>query len=487
MARVVNILNGMDDVPGATLTRYCASSVQTTRMAFHAIKAGEGDVFVSAGVETVSRYAKGTSDHWPDTQNPLFGDAMARTDEDRRGRHRLARPARGRRASPTSTSRWARPPRTSPGCAGLKREELDEFGVRSQNLAEKAINDGFWAREITPVTTPDGTEVGEGRRSAGGRDLEAVSQLDPVFRPDGVVTAGNCCALNDGAAAVVVMSDTKAAELGATPLARIVATGVSGLSPEIMGLGPVEATKRALAHAGMSIGDIDLVEINEAFAAQVVPSYQDLGIDLDRLNVNGGAIAVGHPFGMTGARLQNTMLNSPGLARQDHRPDHDVRRRRPGHGADPRADLTRAPLITRRRTRRTTWPRKAARRSASASSPAGGSPPSQIDDREPELPARTRGAASCRRPRGPRGPPPGLPSVRQRSLRAAASGSDQLAVAALEEQVERARAAAPRRRARPRDSAGRRRRGRRARWPSTSTGTTSSGHRAATSLTGAST
>jgi acetyl-CoA C-acetyltransferase len=193
---------------------------------------------------------------------------------------------------------------------GLTRLELDEFGVRSQNLAEKALADGFWQREITPVTTPDGTVVAADDGPRAGVTLEAVSQLKPVFRPDGVVTAGNCCPLNDGAAAVVVMSDIRAAELGLTPLARIVSTGVSALSPEIMGLGPVEATHRALAHAGMSIGDIDLVEINEAFAAQVVPSYQDLDIDLDRLNVNGGAIAVGHPFGMTGARLQNTMLNS---------------------------------------------------------------------------------------------------------------------------------------------------------------------------------
>ena len=193
---------------------------------------------------------------------------------------------------------------------GISRQELDEFGVRSQNLAEKAIADGFWAREIVPVTTPDGTVVSTDDGPRAGVTYEAVADLKPVFRPDGLVTAGNCCALNDGAAAVVVMSDSRAAELGLTPLARIVATGVSALSPEIMGLGPVEATRRALAIAGMTIDDIDLVEINEAFAAQVVPSYQDLGIDLDRLNVNGGAIAVGHPFGMTGARLQATMLNS---------------------------------------------------------------------------------------------------------------------------------------------------------------------------------
>ena len=309
MGRVVNILNGMDDVPGATITRYCASSVQTTRMAFHAIKSGEGDVFVSAGVETVSRYAKGTSDHWPDTHNPLFGEAEARTEKAAQGDAEWHDPreegevpdiyiAMGQTAENVAQSR------------GLTRRELDEFGVRSQNLAEQAIKDGFWAREITPVTTPDGTVVSADDGPRAGVTLEAVSELQPVFRPDGLVTAGNCCALNDGAAAVVVMSDTKAAELGATPLARIVATGVSALSPEIMGLGPVEATKRALANARMTLADIDLVEINEAFAAQVVPSYQDLGIDIDRLNVNGGAIAVGHPFGMTGARLQNTMLNS---------------------------------------------------------------------------------------------------------------------------------------------------------------------------------
>ncbi len=309
MGRVVNVINGMDDVPGATITRYCASSVQTTRMAFHAIKAGEGDVFVSAGVETVSRFAKGTSDHWPETQNPLFADAVARTKEQAQGGQDWHDP-REDGAVPDIYIAMGQTAENVAKERGLTRRELDEFGVRSQNLAEKAIADGFWAREITPVTTPDGTVVTADDGPRAGVTLEAAAGLQPVFRPDGVVTAANCCALNDGAAAVVVMSDTRAAELGVTPLARIVATGVSALSPEVMGLGPVEASRRALAHAGMSIGDIDLVEINEAFAAQVVPSYQDLGIDLDRLNVNGGAIAVGHPFGMTGARLQNTMLNS---------------------------------------------------------------------------------------------------------------------------------------------------------------------------------
>jgi acetyl-CoA C-acetyltransferase len=309
MGRIVAVLLGYDHLPGATVTRYCSSSVQTTRMAFHAIKAGEGDVFVSAGVEMVSRFAKGSSDSLPDSMNPAFADAKAHTDELAQGGADWQDP-RGRDALPDAYIAMGQTAENVARLRGLSREELDEFGVRSQNLAEKAIENGFWAREITPVTTPDGTEVSRDDGPRPGVTLEAVSDLKPVFRPDGVVTAGNCCPLNDGAAAVVVMSDTKASELGVTPLARIVSTGVTGLSPEIMGLGPVEATKQALARAGMSIGDIDLVEINEAFAAQVVPSYRDLGIDLDRLNVNGGAIAVGHPFGMTGARLQNTMLNS---------------------------------------------------------------------------------------------------------------------------------------------------------------------------------
>ena len=309
MGRVVNILNGMDDVPAATITRYCASSVQTTRMAFHAIKAGEGDVFVSAGVETVSRSGKGTSDSWPDTHNPVFAEAEERTLEAAQGGTSWADP-RTNGAVPDIYMAMGQTAENLAQSRGIGRQELDEFGVRSQNLAEKAIADGFWAREIVPVTTPDGTVVSTDDGPRAGVTYEAVADLKPVFRPDGLVTAGNCCALNDGAAAVVVMSDSRAAELGLTPLARIVATGVSALSPEIMGLGPVEATRRALAIAGMTIDDIDLVEINEAFAAQVVPSYQDLGIDIDRLNVNGGAIAVGHPFGMTGARLQATMLNS---------------------------------------------------------------------------------------------------------------------------------------------------------------------------------
>ncbi|MDX6307687.1 MAG: acetyl-CoA C-acetyltransferase [Nocardioidaceae bacterium] len=310
LARVVAVLLGYDHLPGTTLTRYCSSSLQTSRMAFHAIKAGEGDVFVSAGVEMVSRFGKGSSDSHPDTRNPRFAEAQAKTAEAATGGGEAWHDPRLDAAIPDVYIAMGQTAENLAQSRGISRRELDEFGVRSQNLAEKAIAAGFWEREIVPITLPDGTtvEVDDGPRP--GVTYEGVSQLKPVFRPDGLVTAGNCCPLNDGAAAVVIMSDTKAAELGVTPLARVVATGLTALSPEIMGLGPVEASRQALARAGMSMDDIDLVEINEAFAAQVVPSYQDLGIDIERLNVNGGAIAVGHPFGMTGARLQATMLNS---------------------------------------------------------------------------------------------------------------------------------------------------------------------------------
>jgi acetyl-CoA C-acetyltransferase len=193
---------------------------------------------------------------------------------------------------------------------GISREDQDRWGVRSQNRAEEAINSGFFAREISPVTLPDGTVVSTDDGPRAGTTYEKISQLQPVFRPDGTVTAGNACPLNDGAAAVVVMSDAKAQELGLTPLARIVATGVSGRSPEIMGLGPIEAVKKALGYAKMSVSDIDLFEINEAFAVQVLGSARELGIDEDKLNVSGGAIALGHPFGMTGARITATLLNN---------------------------------------------------------------------------------------------------------------------------------------------------------------------------------
>jgi acetyl-CoA C-acetyltransferase len=318
MARVVATLLGLDGLPGATVTRYCSSSLQTTRMAFHAIKAGEGDIFVSAGVETVSRFARGSSDGLPPEaqallgggwENPRFAGARARTTEAAKTGGVWHDP----REDGDLPDIYLGMGYTAENLAqayDVSRQDMDEFGVRSQNLAEKAIANGFWQREITPVTLPDGTVVSVDDGPRPGVTMEAVAGLKPVFRPDGRITAGNCCPLNDGAAAVVVMSDTKARELGIKPLARIISTGVTALSPEIMGLGPVGASQQALKRAGMTIDDIDLVEINEAFAAQVIPSYRELGIPLDKLNVNGGAIAVGHPFGMTGARITGTLLNS---------------------------------------------------------------------------------------------------------------------------------------------------------------------------------
>jgi acetyl-CoA C-acetyltransferase len=309
MARVTAVLLGYDHLPGTTLTRYCASSLQTTRMAMHAIKAGEGQVFISAGVETVSRHVKGSSDSWPDTVNPLFDDARARSATAAEGGTEGWHDPREEGLLPDAYIAMGLTAENVASMCGISRAEQDEFAVRSQNLAEQAIKNGFFAREITPVELPDGTVVDRDDGPRPGVTLDAVSALKPVFRPDGTVTAANCCPLNDGAAAVVVMSDRKARDLGITPLARIAATGVSALSPEIMGLGPVEATRQAMGRVGMTISDIDLVEINEAFAAQVIPSYRELGIDIDRLNVHGGAIALGHPYGMTGARITATLLN----------------------------------------------------------------------------------------------------------------------------------------------------------------------------------
>jgi acetyl-CoA C-acetyltransferase len=310
MARVVAVMLGYDKLPGTTITRYCSSSLQSTRMAYHAIKAGEGDAYISAGVECVSRFGRGSSDSWPDTKNPVFAESEERAKALEKGGADTWHDPREDGEVPDIYIAMGQTAENVAGLRGITRQEQDEFGVRSQNLAEKAIANGFWQRDITPVTLPDGTVVSADDGPRPGTTLEKVATLQPVFRPDGTVTAGNCCPLNDGAAAVIVMSDTKAAELGITPLARIVSSGVTALSPEIMGLGPVEASRQALARAGMTIADVDLVEINEAFAAQVIPSYRDLGIDLDKLNVNGGAIAVGHPFGMTGARITSTILNS---------------------------------------------------------------------------------------------------------------------------------------------------------------------------------
>jgi acetyl-CoA C-acetyltransferase len=303
VARVAALLAGLADVPGVTVNRYCSSSLQTIRMAAHAIKAGEGDVFIAGGVETVSRYLHGASDTGP--HNTAFADAEARTAERTGGADTWEPPA----GLPDIYIAMGQTAENVVLAENVSREEMDEWGVRSQNRAVAAQERGFFDREITPVTLTDGTVVSKDDGPRPGTTLEKLSELKPVFRPDGKVTAGNACPLNDGAAAVVVMSDTKAEQLGVTPLGRVVSSGVSGLSPEIMGLGPIEASRQALARAGMTIDQIDQVEINEAFAAQVLPSANHLGIDLEKLNPNGGAIALGHPFGMTGARIMTTLLN----------------------------------------------------------------------------------------------------------------------------------------------------------------------------------
>ena len=296
LGRVVSVLARLD-TPGCTVTRYCSSSLQTTRMAAHAIRAGEGDVFLSVGVECVSRFGNGTSDP-PDAQNPRLKPgneeeypdiyiAMGQTAENVARREKIG------------------------------REEMDRFAMNSQNRAVEARDNGFFDREIIPVPLPNGQTFNKDDGPRPGTTMEVLATLKPAFREDGSVTAGNSCPLNDGAAAVVVMSDTRAKELGVKPLARIVATGVSALEPEFMGLGPIDASKQALKRAGMSIDDVDLVEINEAFSAQVIPSARGLGIDPfgDKLNQHGGAIALGHPFGMTGARILCTLLN--GLETKD--------------------------------------------------------------------------------------------------------------------------------------------------------------------------
>ena len=306
MARIVSILAGLPDVPGTTVTRYCSSSLQTIRMAAHAIKAGEGDAFIAAGVETVSRFGRGNSDSWPDTQNPKFQDAGLRSVKRSEGGQEPWEPSEG---LPDVYIAMGQTAENVAELENVSREEMDEFASLSQNRAVTSQENGFFDREITPVDLPDGTKVAKDDGPRPDTTVEKLATLKPAFRPDGKVTAGNACPLNDGAAAVIVMSDTRAQELGIKPLARVVSSGVTALNPEIMGLGPIEASRQALERANMSIDDVDLVEINEAFAAQVIPSAKHLGVEWDKLNVNGGAIALGHPFGMTGARIMTTLLN----------------------------------------------------------------------------------------------------------------------------------------------------------------------------------
>jgi acetyl-CoA C-acetyltransferase len=304
IARVAAVLAGLDDVPGVTINRYCSSSLQAIRMAAHAIKAGEGDVFVAAGVEAVSRYMSGFADSGP--HNALIAEAEARTAELSQGADSWE-PLDGLPDIYIAMGQTAENVRLK---ENVSRKDMDEFAARSQQLAVANQESGYWDGEITPITTPSGTVVSKDDGPRAGTTAEKLAELKPAFRPDGEITAGNACPLNDGAAAVIVMSDTRAAELGLTPLARVVSSGVTGLNPEIMGLGPIEASRQALARAGMTIEDIDLVEINEAFAAQVLPSARHLNIPIEKLNVKGGAIALGHPFGMTGARIATTLIHA---------------------------------------------------------------------------------------------------------------------------------------------------------------------------------
>ena len=305
LARVIAVLLGLENVPGVTVNRFCSSSLQGIRMAAHAVQAGEGDAFVCAGVEAVSRYSFGSGDGRA-SHNPLFAGAEERSVQRTDG-------AESWEPAPELPDIYIAMGQTAENVRlreNVSRRDMDEFAALSQNRAVQSQQDGTFEREIVPVSTPSGQLVTKDDGPRPGTTAEVLATLKPAFRPDGEVTAGNSCPLNDGAAAVIVMSEGRAAELGITPLARIISSGVSALNPEIMGLGPVDACRQALKRAGMTIDDIDLVEINEAFAAQVVPSARHLGISWDKLNVHGGAIALGHPFGMTGSRIMTTLLNA---------------------------------------------------------------------------------------------------------------------------------------------------------------------------------
>ncbi|MGZ4396514.1 MAG: acetyl-CoA C-acyltransferase [Gaiellaceae bacterium] len=290
LGRRVALLAGLPmSVPGATVNRFCASSLQTIRMAFHAIRAGEGDAFVAAGVESISQVSGYPKD--ADELHPALSGGEG-----------------------SITNVYISMGITAENVAeryGVARDEMDGFAQRSQERAVVAQADGFFARELTPYPKEDGTVVAQDDGPRPSSTLEKLAALEPAFLPDGLVTAGNACPLNDGAAAVLVMSDERARELGIAPRARIVASSVSGIDPEFMGVGPIEAVRRVLARAGMTIEDVDVMELNEAFAAQVIPVCREVGVDpfVEKLNPHGGAIALGHPYGMTGARIMCTLLN----------------------------------------------------------------------------------------------------------------------------------------------------------------------------------
>ena len=292
-------LSGLPDtVPGTSVNRFCASSLQAIRMAFHAIRAGEGEVFVAGGVESITRASLKGFD--PEDMNPRF------VDQSRPDFVNLMYIPMGLTAENVARK------------YAVSREDMDAYAKISQDRAVAAQASGFFSREILPVTTPEGEVVAKDDGPRPNTTLERLAELQPAFLPDGTVTAGNSCPLNDGAAAVVVMSEERANRLGIAPMARIVASAVTGIAPEIMGVGPIDAVRKVLAMAGLKISDIGVVELNEAFAAQVLPVARELGISVEeQLNPNGGAIALGHPFGMTGARIMTTLLN--GLAERKQR------------------------------------------------------------------------------------------------------------------------------------------------------------------------
>ncbi|MCR1782454.1 acetyl-CoA C-acetyltransferase [Nocardioides carbamazepini] len=321
ISRVIAVQLGLDTVPGMTITRYCSASIQALRTAHHAIMAGEGDVFVTGGLELESRHRRGTSDYLPADAQALVGGSWKHhgfdeADERARAREEAGEPwsdPRERGELPYVYMEMGRTAENVAGLRGISRRAQDEFALHSQHKAEAAIAAGFFKTDITPVRNAAGEWISEDESPRAGSTIERLAALQPVFRPaedGGTVTAGNACPLNDGAASIIVMRESRALELGIRPRARIVAGGVSALSPEIMGLAPVEASRQAMRRAGMSIGDIDLVELNEAFAAQAIPCAADLGVPDDRLNVQGGSIAIGHPFAMTGTRLVTTLLHS---------------------------------------------------------------------------------------------------------------------------------------------------------------------------------
>lgn len=302
LGRILPVMLGLDTVPGCTVNRYCASSMQTTRMAEHAIRAGAGEIYLSAGLESVSRVRQPGPDPLPDERHPMFATSKQVSG--------VWQDPRERGDVPDAFISMGETAENIASVYGISRLEMDEYALRSQLLTAERAEQGFWDREITPITLPGGEIVSTDDSPRAGTTLEGLQGLDPVFREDGTVTAGNCCPLNDGAAALLIMSDERAAQLGLRPLAKILSSAVSALSPELMGVGPIEASKKALAQAGLTASDVDQMEINEAFAAQVIPSYRELGIPLEKVNVNGGAIALGHPFGMSGARITATLLNS---------------------------------------------------------------------------------------------------------------------------------------------------------------------------------